>query len=76
MVIMKIRKTPIGKQIKWYNNLMITTGIILIMGGRLWLMNVYYGSGHVINQEEVTSLIENQEALGQSINAYLRLGSK
>ena len=27
-------------------------------------------------QGEVTRLIENQEALGQSINVYLQLGSK
>ena len=71
MVIMNISKTPIGQQIKWYNNLMIATRINLGMGGRLRLMNGYYGTGNAINQEEVTRLIENQEALGQSIDAYL-----
>ena len=46
------------------------------MGVRLRLMNVYYGAGKVINQEEVTRLTLNQEALSQSINAYMQLGSK
>ena len=41
------------------------------MGGRLRLIDGYYGAGNVINQEEVTRLVENQEALGQSIDAYL-----
>ena len=50
MVIMKIRQTPIGKQIKCYNNLIITTEITLGMGGRLRLINVYYGAGNFINQ--------------------------
>ena len=68
---MKNSKTPIGQQIKCNNELIITTRITLIMGGRLRLMNGYSGAGNVINQEEITRLIENQEALGQSINAYL-----
>ena len=76
MVIMDTRHTPIGKQIKCYNYLMITTIITLSMGGRLRLMNGYPGDGHVINQKEVTRSIENQEVLGQSINVYLQLGSK
>ena len=46
------------------------------MGGRLQFMNVYSGAGHVINQEDFTRLTENQEALDQSINAYLQLGCK
>ena len=50
---------------------MITKRITLSMGGRLRLINGYSGAGNVINQEEVTRLIENQEALGQSKNAYL-----
>ena len=71
---MKIRQTYIGKHIKWHNDLMITTRINLIMGGRLRLMNGYYRAEHMINHEEVTRLIENQEALGQSINDYMQLG--
>ena len=46
------------------------------MGESLRLMNGYYGDGQVINQEEATRLIENQEALVQSINAYMQLVSK
>ena len=76
MVIMNIRKNPIGQQIKWSNNLTITTRITLSMVGRLRFMNGYSVFGGVINQEEVTIWIENYEALGQSINAYLELGSK
>ena len=71
MVIMKISKTPIGQHIKCYNDLMLTKRITLSMGGRLRLIDGYYGAGNVINQEEVTRLVENQEALGQSIDAYL-----
>ena len=76
MVIMKISHTPIGKPIKWYKDLMITTRITLSMGGRNRLMSIYYGDEHMINQEEVTMLIENKEALWQSIKGYLQLGSK
>ena len=76
MVIMKIRQAPSGKQIKFYNDLIIDKRIVLSMGGRLRLMNRYSGAVQVINQEEVTRLIENQEALEQSIDAYLQLGSK
>ena len=71
MVIMNNTQTPIEQQIKWHNNLMITTRITLSMGGRLWLMNGYSGAGCVINQEGDIRLIENQEDLEQSIKAYL-----
>ena len=73
---MKIWQTPIEQHIKWYNYLMITTRINLGMGGRLRLVNGYSRSGNVINQGEVTRLIENQEALDQSMNNYLQVGSK
>ena len=76
MVIVKIKHTSIGKHIIYYNYLMITTKITLSMGGKFQLMNGYYGAAHVVKQEEDTRLIENQEALDQSINAYLQLGSK
>ena len=59
MVILNIIQTPIRQKIKWYNNLMVTTRITLSMGGRLRLMNGYSGAGNVLNQEEVTRLIEN-----------------
>ena len=73
---MNIRQTPIGQHIKWHRNLLITTRINFSMGESLRLMNGYYGDGQVINQEEATRLIENQEALVQSINAYMQLVSK
>ena len=73
---MKNSKTPIGQQIKCNNELIITTRITLIMGVRLRLMKRYSGTGHMINQEDFTRLIENQEALAQSINSYLQVGSE
>ena len=75
MATMNIRQTPIGQHIKWYNNLMITKRITFSIGGRLRLMSAYSGAGRVINQEEATRLIENQEDLVQSINTYLQLGT-
>ena len=76
MVIINIRKKTIGKQIKCYNDLIITARINLGMGGRLRLINRYSGAGKMINQEEVTRLKENKKALAQSINACIQLGSK
>ena len=60
MLIMKIRQTPIGQQIKCYSDLMLTKILTLSMGGRLRLMNRYSGVSHMINQEEGTRLLENQ----------------
>ena len=76
MVIMKFRQTHIGQHIKWYNDLIITTRITLIMDGRSLLMNGYSGDERMINQEEGYNVDRKPRGFGTEYKRLSAVGVK